>query len=106
MLMKARISLLLEPMAACPRVYQRRRASGEPSLPLLRYHASMPAPTNERQALERERDELPLQLANYRRELDAMPLDQKERRERLQWQIRRVEDRMAEVHARLARHGG
>ena len=42
------------------RVYQRRQASGEPCLLLLRYHASMPAaPTNERQALERERAELP-----------------------------------------------
>jgi hypothetical protein len=40
------------------RVYQRRQASGEPCLLLLRYHASMPAPTNERQALERERAEL------------------------------------------------
>ena len=49
------------------RVYQRRQASGEPCLLLLRYHASMPAPTNERQALEREREraELPAHVANY-----------------------------------------
>jgi hypothetical protein len=40
-------------------------------LPLLRYHASMPAPTNERQALEREREELPGQIATYQAELDA-----------------------------------
>jgi len=33
----------------------------------------MPAPTNERQALERERAELPTHLANYQRELDATP---------------------------------
>jgi hypothetical protein len=61
----------------------------------------MPAPTNERQALERERAELPAHVANYHRELDATPPDHKERRERLEWQIRRVEKRMAEVHARL-----
>ena len=44
---------------------------GEPGPPLLRYHASMPAPTNERQALERERDELPGQLAGDQKELDG-----------------------------------
>ena len=48
-------------------------------MPLLRYHASMPAPTNERQALERERDELPAHVANYQRELDATPQQQRER---------------------------
>src|SRR6266849_6083280 len=32
---------------------------GEANLSLLRYHALIPAPTNERQALEREREELP-----------------------------------------------
>ena len=61
----------------------------------------MPAPTNERQALERERDELPSHVTNYQRELDATPQENRERRERLEWQIRRVEKRMAEVHARL-----
>ena len=61
----------------------------------------MPAPTNERQALERERDELPVHVTNYQRELDATPQENRERRERLEWQIRRVEKRMAEVHARL-----
>jgi len=57
----------------------------------------MPGPTNERQALEREREELPAHLANYQRELDATPPEHKERRERLTWQIRRVQKRMAEV---------
>jgi hypothetical protein len=33
----------------------------------------MPAPTNERHALERERAELPAHVANYRREVDATP---------------------------------
>jgi hypothetical protein len=45
----------------------------------------MPAPTNERQALEREREELPTHAANYRLELDATPQESKERRERLEW---------------------
>jgi hypothetical protein len=65
----------------------------------------MPAPTNERQSLERERDELPAHVANYRRELDATPPEQRERWERLTWQIRRVLKRAAEVEARLAMLG-
>jgi glutathione S-transferase len=63
----------------------------------------MPRPMSEREALERERDELPVQLANYQRELDATPVDCQERRDRLEWQLRRVRKRMAEVEARLAR---
>lgn len=63
--------------------------------------SSMPAPTNKRQALEREQDELPAHVAN-RRELDATPQENRERRERWTWQIRRVQKRMAEVEARLA----
>jgi hypothetical protein len=66
----------------------------------------MPAPTNERQALERERAELPTHVANYQRELDATPQGNRERRERLEWQIQRVLKRMAEVEARLAGPGG
>ena len=61
----------------------------------------MPAPTSEHQALERERDELPAQLVNYQRELDATPTDPTERRERLAWQVRRIQKRIAEIHARL-----
>jgi chromosome segregation ATPase len=61
----------------------------------------MPAPTNERQALERERQELPEDLAAYQRELDARAPADKPQRERLAWQIRRVQRRMAEVEARL-----
>jgi phage shock protein A len=45
-------------------------------------------------------------VANYKRELDATPQEQKERRERLEWQIRRVQNRIAEVHARLTAAGG
>ncbi len=66
----------------------------------------MPAPTNERQSLERERDELPAHVANYRRELDATPPEQRERWERLTWQIQRVMKRMAEIQARLTAAGG
>jgi hypothetical protein len=73
----------------------------EPGLPLLRYHASMPAPTNERQALERERAELPAHVAHYQRELDATPHESKERRERLMWQVRRVQKRTVEADALL-----
>jgi hypothetical protein len=62
----------------------------------------MPRPLNERQAFERERREPPGQVADYQRELDATPQDQRERRERLVWQIRRVQKRMAEVERRLA----
>lgn len=54
-----------------------------------------------RQALERERDELPAHVTNYQRELDATPQEQKERRERLEWQIRRVQKRIATIQAWL-----
>lgn len=66
----------------------------------------MPAPPTERQALERERAELPAHIANYQRELDATPPENRERRERLTWQIRRVQKRMAEVQEWLGRSGG
>ena len=62
----------------------------------------MPAPHNERQALERERGELSDQLATYQRELETTAQEHKERHERLLWQIRRVQKRMAELDARLA----
>jgi hypothetical protein len=63
----------------------------------------MPPPRYDRQTLEHERDvEIPGQIASYQRELDATPIEFTERRERLEWQIRRAEKRMAEVRARLA----
>ncbi len=65
----------------------------------------MPRPLNERQSLERERAELPSQIAAYQRELDATPPENKARREMREWQIRRVQKRMAEVEARLAMLG-
>ena len=74
---------------------------GGGQLSLLRYHASMPRPLNERQSLELKRAELPAQLASYQQELAAGQAD-KTRRECLVWPIRRAEKRMAEVEARLA----
>ena len=62
----------------------------------------MPSPTNERQALERERDELSAQLADYRREIAATGGEHQEHRDRLAWQIRRAQKRLGEVEARLA----
>jgi septal ring factor EnvC (AmiA/AmiB activator) len=62
----------------------------------------MPTLHSERQALERERAELPDQLAAYQRELDATPSEQKARREKLLWQLRWTQKRMAEVEARLS----
>jgi hypothetical protein len=46
----------------------------------------MPPPRYDRQALEQERDvEIPAQIADYQRELDATPIEFTERRERLEW---------------------
>ena len=64
----------------------------------------MSTPTNERQSLERERAELPRKIAAYESELDATPPEHTARRERLMWQIRRVQKRVVEVEPRLAGH--
>jgi hypothetical protein len=59
-------------------------------------------PLNERQSLEHElREELPALQAGYQQELAAGQAD-KTRRERLEWQIRRVQKRVVDVEARLA----
>jgi chromosome segregation ATPase len=62
----------------------------------------MPASTNERQALERERAELPGQISAHQAELAATPATNKARVERLAWQIREREKRLADVRKRLA----
>jgi len=51
------------------------RVGGEPLLALAAHAiiCHMPVPTNQRRALERERDELPAHVTNYQRELDAPP---------------------------------
>lgn len=60
-------------------------------------------PLNERQSLEQElREELPALLAGYQQELAAGQAD-KRRRESLVWHIRRVQKRMADLEARLAK---
>jgi hypothetical protein len=61
----------------------------------------MPASNNERQALEQERVELPGQIIAHQAKLAATPAENKARRERLMWQIQRVQKRMAEVDALL-----
>jgi chromosome segregation ATPase len=63
----------------------------------------MPRPFNERQSLEQELAELPAQMATYRHELENRPSITRARRERLEWEIRRVQKRMADVEARLAK---
>jgi paraquat-inducible protein B len=63
----------------------------------------MPPPRYDRQALEHARDvEIPAQIASYLRELDATPIEFTERRERLEWLIRRVQKRMARLETWLA----
>ena len=62
----------------------------------------MPAPHDERQALERERAELPGQILATQDELIATPPENRALRERLDWQIRNLRKRLVEVEARLA----
>ncbi len=66
----------------------------------------MPTSPSEQRALERERTELPNQITAYQRELDSTAPGHKARRERLMWQIRRVQKRMAEIEARLSGNSG
>lgn len=61
----------------------------------------VPRPKTEREAWEHElREELPALLAAHQQELATTPAENRERREWLEWQIRRVEKRMM---ARLER---
>jgi hypothetical protein len=67
----------------------------------------MPRPKSEREAWEEElNEELPAFIASLPRELEATRVEDKERRENLQWRIRRAEKRMADLRARLARVPG
>lgn len=63
----------------------------------------MPAPKDDRAALERERDELPALITTYEHELLATPVEEMEKREQLRWQLRLTEKRLAEINARDAR---
>jgi hypothetical protein len=46
--------------------------------------------------------EIPAQIASYQRELEATPIEFTERREQLEWQIRRARKRLVTVESRLA----
>jgi hypothetical protein len=65
--------------------------------------AGMPRPRRERHAREDERAELPAQGAALQHDLDATPIENTPRRDRLTWTIRRARLRMAELDARLGR---
>jgi hypothetical protein len=63
----------------------------------------MPAPYKERETWEQElRKELPALVATHQQELAAGTADE-QRREWLEWQIRRVRKRMGELETRLAK---
>jgi len=64
---------------------------------VLRYCRRMVRPYNERDAWGQERAELPAQIAALQGDLDATPIENTPRRERLTWTIRRAERRMAEL---------
>ncbi len=63
----------------------------------------MVRPHNERDAWAQERAALPDQIAAYQRDLDATPAEAAAGRERLTWQIRRAQKRIAELDTRLRR---
>jgi exonuclease VII large subunit len=66
----------------------------------------MPAPYEERDAWEHElRAALPTLLASHQQELAAGTAD-RTRQEWLEWQIQRVQKRMADLEARLAKIAG
>jgi hypothetical protein len=64
----------------------------------------MPRSRSERQSLEEELAELPVQIAAYRQELADTPTlpEFTARRERLDWQARNCQKRPASIRARLA----
>jgi len=62
----------------------------------------MPAPNDERQALEQERCELRARLTTDHQELEVTPPQTRTRREFLVWRIRQAELRLAAIEARLA----
>jgi hypothetical protein len=62
----------------------------------------MVRPFREREAWAQERAELPERIAALQRELDATPIQDTPRRDRLSWMIRRARLRMAELDVRLA----
>ena len=65
----------------------------------------MPQILTERESLEQQRQQLFTRLAGYQAELDMVPVDKRERRESLDWQISRAQKRLAYLEARLASMG-
>lgn len=61
----------------------------------------MPAPKSEREALERERDELLALVESLQVDLDTAPGDTLDYREQLQSQLKRAEKRLADLGERL-----
>ncbi len=78
--------------------------AGSATCPYCAIISSMPRPLNERQSLEQELAELPVQIAVYLRELTETPegIEHRAAREWLAWQVRNLENRLADVRARLA----
>jgi len=68
----------------------------------VRYPLGMVRPFSEREAWVQEQAELPAQITAWQRDLDATPAENTARRERLAWNIRRDQKRMAELDARIA----
>jgi chromosome segregation ATPase len=66
----------------------------------------MPRPKSDREAWEEELKELTALIAERQRELEATRVEDKDRRENLQWRIRRAEKRMADLRGRLSAAGG
>lgn len=66
-----------------------------------RYPRGMPRPRSERQAWEDAGAELPAQITALEHDLDATPIEHTPRRDRLTWTIRRAQNRIAELDARL-----
>jgi hypothetical protein len=62
----------------------------------------MPRPKSEREQWQDELAELPALIAGHQAELEATRVEDKERRENLQWRIRRDEERIVELKKRLA----
>ena len=63
----------------------------------------MVRPFSERAAWAQERAEIPEQIAALERDLEATPIENTPRRDRLTWTIRRTRLRIAEPDARLGR---
>ena len=62
----------------------------------------MPRPLSERERWQQERDDLIQKRAEYQTELESTLMKHKSRRQFLNWHIRRMTLRLAELEKRLA----